>query len=74
MKDNDSFPFAIRNEAQLILRELAIEYRIPQECAEDVSPDCLIILERSHAGSIPVFVNIVARFLHLRASNFPVVF
>lgn len=53
VKNNERFPFAVRNEAQLFLRELAIEHRIPQECTEDVSSDCLIILERSHAGSMP---------------------
>lgn len=52
-KDNEDYQFAITNEAQLILRELAIEHRIPQECAEDLSNECLIVLERSQAGSMP---------------------
>lgn len=51
--NSEDSPFAITNEAQLILRELAVEHRIPQVCAENLSDECLMVLERSQAGSIP---------------------
>lgn len=54
VKDNEDYPAAITNEALLILRELAIEHRIPQECSEEVTAECLVILERSQAGLMPI--------------------
>lgn len=53
VKDNEGYPYALANEARLVLRELAIESRIPQNCAEEMTFECLDILERSQAGSIP---------------------
>lgn len=54
VKSSENFPFGVTNEAQLILRELAIEHRIPQECSEEMSEECLVILERSQAGLMPL--------------------